>query len=609
MKIIKYICFGLLITVLASCEDYLKPKVTNEFGDDITWKLPDYAMGLLGEVYAGINQLTCGYNGNNFLDAVTDNSLTTHTASTLYQYIYGSQSMHSDPIGVWDAAYNNIARVNLFLKKGLTDDIIYKISDPLISENLKKRIIGETYFLRAWWQMELLRTYGGLSKDGRALGYIIVTDKDDFDDSERMNHLPRNTFEECVEQIFNDCDTAIAYLPLQYLPGNDEALGIVQNYGRATGKAAWALKSRVALLAASPAYQPGGISDNEKWLRAARIAQEAITAVNSDAANTMIPLSNDLLVGQNVNSDNHVNSQCEILFRRFVNGNGMETNHFPSAWHGNAKCNPSQNLVNAYPMANGYPITHPKSGYDAQEPYAKRDTRFSLTINYNGNKFMGVDRELEIYSAAADGSTGRDAPGYEYRNTWTGYHLRKGLSEVTTSLYNPENIGQTQGQPHANPLLRRAEIWFNLAEACNELAGPNGIAPGVDAENTASSIIRRIRNLYGTGNDYVNELAAQNDKETFRELILNERRLEFAFENMRFWDIRRCRLPLNTPILGIKIYKDVDNRYFYFGTSPGEDDIMVQDRSALSDAKYYTSPIPYAELVKNKNLVQNAGWE
>ena len=620
MKIIKYFCLGLLIAALFSCNDrYLEPKITNEYGDEIIWKLPQYAMGLIMEVYSNINQLTCGYNGNNFLDAITDNSLTTHYGSTLYDYVSGSQSIHSDPIDIWSTAYNSIALMNLFLEKGLSDDIIYNIATPSISEGFKNRSIGEAYFLRAWWQMELLRNYGGHSKDGLALGYIIVTRTFDVDEREKINLLPRNTFEECVRQILNDCDTAYKYLPLQFnaVNDNDPPTGLAQ-FGRASGKAAMALKSRVALLAASPVYQPRGtyaLSENEireKWMRAALTTQDAITKVNSDAgANTMVALNNDMLQGANVNDVNHTNSLYEILFRRYVNGSGMEQHHYPAEWHGLAKCNPSQNLVNAYPMANGYPITDPRSGYDAQNPYANRDLRFRWQINYNGGRFndLVAERELEIYAASADGSIGRDAPGYDYRNTWTGYYLRKNLSDRTTSRYNPANPGTTSADHHCNPLLRRAEIWLNLAEACNELAGPAGTVPGVDADNTPVAIIKALHTLYDTGNAYVDEVAALNDKEAFRELILNERRLEFAFENQRFWDIRRWKLPqLSESILGIKIYKSTNDKFVYFGTTPGEDDIVVQDRSALFDEKYYTSPIPYAEIVKNKNLVQNAGW-
>ena len=654
MKIIKYICFGWVIVTLMSCEKYLEPKITNDYGDDITWKLPEYAMGILGDAYAFIDQNVCAYrgSGNNYSDAVTDNSLTTHTASSLYDYVFGSQTPMSDPISFWDVAYDAIALTNLFLEKGLSPNLVYDISDEPNNVKYRNRSKGEAYFLRAWWQHELLRNFGGLSDDGKALGYVIAVHTFDSEESEKVNALPRNTFEECVQQIMNDCDTAFKYLPLQYSNANDNdpAFG-VSHLGRASGKAAIALKSRVALLGASPAYQPKGafaLSNDEvrkKWLRAAVVAQDALTKMSATLAN-MLPLTNALIVGDAVNTPADANSYAEMLFFRFANQRVHEQHHYPPMWFGQGKCNPSQNLVNAYPMANGYPITHPNSGYDPQKPYSDRDRRFVSTFNYNGGIFCEIPRPttderweyrpLEIWSSAADGTVGCDALEYDYRNTWTGYYLRKGMSGKANINYNPDNPGNTNNDYHRNPLLRRCEVWFNLAEALNEYSGPKDALNdpvGVTA-NTPDAIIKRLRALYNTGTKYVDEVADEG-MEAFRNLILNERRIEFSFENMRLWDIRRWKLPqLSEPILGIRIYNDVKweteevenpddpdgapitrpkriDRFVYFGTNPNDetDKIVVQSREALAHDRYYTSPIPYSEMVKNPNLVQNAGWK
>jgi hypothetical protein len=620
MKIRKYLCFGLALMLISvsSCDNYLEPKLTNQYGDDITWKLPSYAMGTLLEAYGAIGETTCSYDGNNYLDAVTDNSLTTGLASTLYTYVFGNQTAHSGALNNWATAYSAIATANLFLEKGLSPDIIYDISDSERDKKYRERSKGEAYFLRAWWQMELLRNYGGRSSiDGKVLGYVIVTRTFHEEERETVNAYPRSEFEICVRQILADCDTAFKYLPLQYANNNsnDPPYGM-DNLGRASGKAVLSLKSRIALLAASPAYQPLGanaISEDsirKKWLRAAVMAHEAISVGQMGALNDMIPLDNDMLVGANVNVPAHANSYNEILFRRTSNNRVPELNHFPPMWFGEGKCNPSQNLVNAYPMKNGYPITDVRSGYDSQHPYINRDGRFEQQISYNGLRFYGLGTEirpLQIYSSAADSTVGFDSPGYDFRNTWTGYYLRKGMSNKLNVNYNPDNPGGTQTDYHSNPLMRRAEVWLNLAEALNELYGPEGALPGGNAAHTPVAIVKRLRTLYGTGNAYVDEVALEG-AEKFRDLLLNERRLEFAFENMRLWDMRRWKLPLNTAILGIKIYKEENNNFVYFGTNPGEDDIVVQERHLLADEKYYSSPIPYAELVKNPNLIQNAGW-
>ena len=622
MKFIKYLCFGLLFAAIASCDKYLEPKGTNQYGDETTWSKPDFAMGIIAELYAALPQNACSFNGTNYLDAITDNSLTTHTGSTLYQYVYGSQTMQSDPLDNWSTAYSNIALANLFIEKGSSSGINYYLPDPKVAKKIELRSRGEAFFLRAWWQHELLKNYGGLAENGAVLGFVIVTRVYASSEVDQANKLQRSDFETCVKQILNDCDSAVRYLPLQYstTDNNDVAYG-VSNYGRASGKAAMALKSRVALLAASPAYQPGNASATEKqakWQRAATIAKQAIDSINKGIGTqaTMLAITNDLLVGANVQTATHMPSFAEMLFNRFGNVRAHENNHFPPWFFGQGKCNPSQNLVNAYSMTNGYPITDPRSGYDSQNPYVNRDKRFVWTTNFNGGRFNEIafdpknpnrwdSRAMEIYSSSADGKIGRDAPGYDYRNTWTGYYLRKGLSDKPNMNYSPDNPDGTVNDYHRNPFLRRMEVWFNLAEALNGYVGPTGTIP--ETTETAADIIKRVRALYGVGNAYVDEVAAKG-KDEFLKLILNERRLEFAFENMRFWDIRRWKLPLNEPILGITVYKDDENKFVYSGTNPGVDNIVVQKRDLLSPDKYYASPLPYAELVKNKNLVQNAGW-
>jgi len=617
----------MLIAILSSCDNYLTPKLTNNYGDDITWNLPSYAIGTLGEAYSSIDQYACSYNGNgNYLDVVTDNSLTTQNGSSLYAYVFGSQTSNIDPLAKWTTAYNAIQIANLFLEKAFSSGIIYDISKPDYDALLRSRSMGEAYFIRAWWEMELLRNYGGLSNDGQALGFVMVTRTFSEDEKNMVNALPRSDFETCALQIMADCDSAFKYLPLKYNNDvNDASPTGGAEVGRASGAASLALKSRVALLAASPAYQPAGsyaISEDSiraKWLRAAVVAQQALTGISATLSN-MIAMTNDMIVGAAVNTVTDANSYNEMLFFRFFNGTTYEDNNFPPMWFGAGRCNPSQNLVNAYPMTNGYPIWDSRSGYNSQNPYVNRDKRFTLQINYNGGKFneggsTGIERPMEIWASADDGSIGRDAPGYDYRNTQTGYYIRKGMSNLPNTLYNPDNPGNTNGTFHRNPLLRRMEIWMNLAEACNEYSGPQGVVPGVNAANTPVAIIEKLRSLYGTGNSYVDEVAASNSAPDFRTLILNERRIEFAFENMRLWDIRRWKLDkmkLNEPIYGVKIYMYHDGsgnkKYSYFGTDPADPDIVVQSRDALSDPKYYTSPIPYAETIKNKNLVQNAGW-
>ena len=598
----KILAAVLISSVSVSCEDYLDPKIDESYGDEITWKLPDYAMGVLVNAYHYMEPTPCKYDGNNYLDVATDNAVTNDFTSKLYRYVSGGQSATDDPLNEWSASYGQIRNVNLFLENGLGDNIIYDLTNETVDQDMRKRLKGEAYFLRAWWEMNLLQKYGGITDDGEALGYCIV--EKSITEEERVESLkiPRNTYEECVQQILDDCDSAILYLSLKFT-GNDAVWGSA-NDGRANARAAYALRSRAALYAASPVYQPEGQyaeSDEaltRKWERAVRFAAEALDA-SAGNIGKYTALKNNMLVGSGVKDK----TNDELLLRKWFNNNNMEKYNFPPLFYGAGKTNPSQNLVNAYPMKNGFPITDARSGYDPQNPYINRDNRFALTFYCNGDTFNS-ERPLEIYTDE-DGDKGRDAAGYDYRNTRTGYYLRKGLSTKSQMLYNPSSLGASNDY-HQTGLLRRAEVYYNLAEALNRLYGPYGTDPYNRTAYTAYEIIRTIREANGiTSTEYLDEVAAAG-KDAFHQLILNERRIEFAFENMRFFDLRRNLLPLDEPVLGIRITRTGDALVFE-GTNPGVDDIIVEER-LLDDPKYYYCPIPYNETVKNSNLKQNKGW-
>lgn len=598
MKKTIYFILCLVIVVISSCTDELSTKVDNSYGSEITWKLPDYALGVLNNAYSNISAQPDGWSSD-FLDVATDNALSNNRSSNLYAYGQGAITPISNPFDNWNTTYNVFQYIHLFMEKGLGGTVIFNIADSVQNKAIRSRSLGECYFLRAYWGMELLKRFGGITKDGQALGYPIVTKSLSVADLKNTAQLPRNTYEECAMQIIADCDSAIKYLPSTYV-GSDGNVGLTQN-GRASGAAAFVLKSRVALFAASPAYQPTGSfaistdSINKKWFRAALYSQQAITKVGSFTA-----LTAAMLVGSGVQSV----TDPEILFRKWFNNNYMEKSNFPPLFFGQGRTNPSQNLVDAYPAKNGYPISDSRSGYNPQNPYINRDNRFELTIFYN-QKVFSTQRPLEIYSFVVNDTIhkGRDVSGYDYQNSVTGYYLCKFMSSKKNMLYDPATLGSTNDY-HLNPLIRRAEAYYNLAEASNELVGPTAIAPGCTL--SAYAIIKDIRTKNGiTSTAYLDEVAAQGTA-AFRTLILNERRLEFAFENQRFFDLRRQKLPLNEAIRGVSVVKN-GTTFQYQGTDPNSAGLIIENRN-LSDQKYYYLPIPYNEMMNDKNLVQNIGW-
>lgn len=593
----KYNVFLIIVLFLgvASCKKDLNVKIDSSYGDDLTWTLPDKAEGVLLNAYKGLMMQPDGWAGN-FLDVATDNAVTNDFASGLYKMAAGGITAQNNPIEGWNADYQNFQYIHLFLENGLSQNIKYDLIDPNIEKSKRDRLRGEAYFLRAWWGFDLLQKFGGLTNDGRALGYPIILKSLNNSDLSAANNQARNTYEECVAQIANDCDSAIKYLPNIYT-GTDVNIGAGQ-LGRASGRAAYALKSRLYTYAASPAYQSAGTSATEisnKWIRAAQASQNAITkaSLGNFAGLVAANLSGSTL--QAATPD-------EFLLRTWINNNDMEKRQFPPYFFGQGKTNPSQNLVDAFPMlVNGFPITDSRSGYNPQNPYINRDKRLDLTIHYHGRIF-NTSRPLEIAVDDA-GVPGREAPGYEYRNTRTGYYVRKWMSIKVNMLFDPATLAAVYDF-HQYPLLRRAEVYFNLAEALNEAAGPTGIVAG--STLTAVSIINSIRTVAGiTSTIYVNEQAALG-KDAFRKLIMNERRIEFAFENMRYFDLRRWLLPLNEPVRGAQITSTATG-LVYKGTNPAEPALEVEKR-LFDNEKYYYLPIPYEEIVKSHALVQNKGW-
>ena len=594
----KYNKFLIIVLMLGSisCSEDLSVKIDNSYDSDLTWSIPEKAEGVLMKAYKTIMLQPDGWAGNNFLDVATDDAVTNDFGSKLYDLTAGGITPQSNPLGGWSDAYSNFQTIHLFLEYGLNPNIKYDLVDPNNEIAKRNRLKGEAFFLRAWWGFDVLQRFGGLTNDGKALGYPIVLKSLTEADLAVVNQQARNTYEECVTQIANDCDSAIKYLPVIYT-GTNGIIGETQ-IGRASGRAAYALKSRLYTYAASPAYQSDGMNTTEienKWIRAAQASQTAITiaSLGNFTGLTEANLSGSAL--QNATPD-------EFIFRTWVNNNAMEKRQFPPYFFGQGKTNPSQNLVDAFPMlANGFPISDSRSGYDPQKPYVNRDKRLDLTVYYNGRIFNS-SRPLEI-AVDQNGVPGREAPGYEYRNTRTGYYLRKWMSVKLDMLFNTETLSDVSDF-HEYPLLRRAEVYFNLAEALNEAAGPTGTVAGITL--TAVSIMNTVRIAAGiTSTVYVDEVAALG-KDAFRKLIQNERRIEFAFENMRYFDMRRWLLPLNESVRGVKIIQtSVDT--VYLGTNPLEPPVIVEKR-LLDNEKYYYSPIPYDDIVKNPALIQNKGW-
>jgi hypothetical protein len=349
-----------------------------------------------------------------------------------------------------------------------------------------------------------------------------------------------------------------------------------------------AIRAKAALLAASPAFNSQG--NVSKWEAAANFAGEVLTlngGINgldpqgalfyspTNAPNSTVNISN---INTNPASGSPVD-QREMLWRgSIINTSGLEIANYPPSLFGNGRVNPTQNLVDAFPMANGFPITSPGSGYVATNPYANRDPRLRNYIVVDGTTIRNTPIRTKI-----DNPT-NDAVDFLPTSTRTGYYLRKLLNESVSA--NPTGI---TNQRHYPVHIRYTEIFLSYAEAANEAWGPDGMGThGFSARNVISAIRRRAGITQPD-----NYLATITTKEAMRQLIRNERRLELSFEGFRFWDLRRWKENLNEPARGVVINNNVFN-------------IRTVENRQYADHMYY-GPIPQIEALK-ANLQQNKGW-
>jgi hypothetical protein len=580
----KYLLILLIITVVFSgCEDLLEPADDNhrtlaEIYDD-----PDFAEGVLINAYTRLPT-----NSYSFNDVATDDAVTNDKFSGFLNMATGQWSSINNPMDQWDNSYTAIMYLNRFLAE--IDSVNWSYRSDIARKLFNNRHKGETYGLRALFMLNLLQTHGGYSPGGELLGVPIITEVlETGSDFSR----PRNSFEECMQQIYSDLTEAEKYLPLDYLdlesstdlPARYKDFPVEEynrvfgdvNRQRISGRIVNAIRAKAALLAASPAYSEGTTTT---WADAANYAAEVIDLYGG--ISELDPEGGLFYIGDNVNRINltRYRDQAEMLWRGSISTNyDLEQDNFPPSLYGSGRINPSQNLVNAFPMANGYPITDAdNSGYDPANPYTNRDPRLQNYIVVNGSSLASDTLIL------TETNGGVNSVDFLKTSTRTGYYLRKLLREDVN--LDPTSL---QGQKHYPVHIRYTEIFLIYAEAANEAWGPDG--RGAHAYS-ARDVIAAIRSRAGiTQPD--SYLASISSKEDMRELIHNERRLELCFEGFRFWDLRRWKKDLTEPVVGVRI---TDGNYV----------VTTVEKRLYEDYMYYP-PLPYNEVLKT-GLIQNNGW-
>ncbi len=589
---IKLILVGAIL-FFAGCKKIFSPDVENL--KSITQEESDisFAHGFLIDGYRGLP----GYYDNS--EYATDDAVTNVRTNNLLRIGTGAWTAANNPLSRWDPSFGSIQYLNHFLT--IVDSTNWA-AEPMANQLFKLRLKGEAYGLRAIHMYYLLRAHAGFTVDGQLLGVPIITTLKTVDS---MVNLPRASFEECVKFIYRDLDSAEANLPMEYNDAGTAAqipvrfqpittntgiynrvMGANPARGLVNSLIAKSFRTRVALLAASPAFQHA--SNTATWQNAADYAAQVIDykgGVSQLPANGWTYYTNTTEIDALSNGAN----TPEMIWRENKANatSDQEDQNYPPSLFGQGLMNPSQNLVDAFPMANGYPINRSEANYQAANPYTSRDPRLAAYIIYNGRP--AGPSNTTILTGSASGTD--DGINRVARSTRTGYYMKKRL--IMTVNRNPASIS---GKNHIIPRIRYTEIYLAYAEAANEAFGPTGA--GTHAYS-AYDIIKRIRTRAGVGTSngdpYLEE--CKGDKNKMRDLIRNERRIELSFESFRFWDLRRWKVSLpalNETVQGM----DASTGYAVF---------PVENR-VFQDYMYY-GPIPFFETLKFSNLKQNRGWK
>ncbi|WDF77165.1 RagB/SusD family nutrient uptake outer membrane protein [Mucilaginibacter sp. KACC 22773] len=593
MKRFSYIILTLLfICSTPSCKkDFLDLKPLDKYSDEAVWTDPALVQTFVNNIYNGVPYPFTAVMLSSTVDesmAVWDwetsnvtNSLVTPSYLSIWDPNFWVPSIHEKSMS-WQPTYKNIRACNLFLEK--IDAVNFD------DQNRKDQLKGEVMFLRAYFYHQLVSLYGGVPLITKA--YSL---NDDFE-------APRDSYEKCIDFIGSECDKAAALLPVS----GDKA--------RATKGAVLALKARVLLYAASDLYNSNGAwaasYSNKELIGYVGGNREARWTAAKNAAKAVMDLGVYHLYKENPATSTEAAKNYGDLFLNNGNEEDIYLQYYdnlhnsqwdspspglfngPNGWHNWGGNTPIGQFVDSYEMKDGTKFSW-SNPTEAADPYKDRDPRFYASILYDGAVWR--QRPADVRNAdpvgivqvgtykKADGSTfngldTRKGPVEDWNGTYTGYYLRKFIDPSIDHQYVKQQLPWRR--------FRYAEVLLNYAEAC--------IALGQESE--ARQYINLIRKRAG--------MPAINDAgSALTERYRNERRIELAYEEQRFFDVRRWMIPAGAyaAASGVEIKGDmaangtISNRTYAVKT--------VQARNWLP--RFYLLPIQIDELNRNSKLIQN----
>jgi len=594
MKNIKKILFIVAVSVLinACSQDFLNLKPKDSISDASVWSDPNLVELFVNEMYRGLGhghhecEVGSMVDESHFIHNYGTNQVVASliTPSDIGQWNGGNQRAYT-----WRDVYGYIRNAVMFQEN--IDEV------PFTDEAWRSRLKGEVHFLLAYYYHNLVRMHGGVP---------IITRTYLLDDE---YEVPRNSLQECIDHIVSNADAAASLLPVRQEGAN---------LGRANKSGALALKSRMLLWAASDLVHENwyGSFDQPDLLTIGGDRTAAWTAAK-DAAKAVIDLNAySLEEGTGVPFQDYTNlfvekqSDEHIFSRYFIKSNGWDSEdsdtHSPlyngpngySAWAGNT---PIQALVDDYEMADGTRFDWNNPAH-ASAPYENRDPRFYASILYDGAPWRQRPESTAsydptntisirtIYSGMTAtpedvvkyGIDTRQGPQQTWNGGYSGYYLRKAI-DISIDPEFVYDAGENQEVPWH--FFRLGEIYLNYAEACIEL--------GQDDE--AKTYLNMLRARAG-----MPDITETGD--ALKGRYRNERRIEMAFEQSRYFDVRRWLIgdQVYNPATGIVISEFADGSVKYEVREVG------QTRGWNDKTNFL--PILQDEMNRNPLLIQNPGY-
>lgn len=528
--------FAAFIVITAGCKkDFLEEK--SDFGgtNEEVFKDPLLAQGYVDYVYGlfmPANNGTGFIQTNSASEDGTFNNVFTQTTEELagetdYNKVWASvlyTNNHANKYfgqrmtaGIRNNTWTRLKQINIF---------IAEIDKYGLPENTRNVLKGQMYFWRAWQYFELVRLYGGVP--------LVLVPQNPIADANGENAVPRSKTSTSIDQICADLDMAKSLLPGKWTSSAD--------WGRITSGAAAALKGRVLLTWASPLFNRQ--DDLSRWERAYTANLEAKTLLEQNGFGLFKTGGTadgkawgDMWLSESGNPE----AVMVYGFNNLAIGNNTTRN---SGWEqatrskeisGAGSISPTKQMVDAFPMKDGKMPGDNTSAYtyDPNKFYKNRDPRFYKTFVYNGAlwPYAGATTYKQwtyVWKKAANATFYNATTETRGANS-SGIYLCKANNPTANN-----SIGHFSQSGTDYMEIRFAEVILNLAESA---IGAGKLTEGLDG-------IKAIRERAGIENADGNYglSASSGNRDKLFAAVLNERKVEFAYENKRFFDLRRWML-------------------------------------------------------------------